>query len=54
MIYVNELTKVFGTFTAVDRLTFQVDDGKIFGLLGPEWSRKDNYAENAHLLNIQS
>lgn len=40
MIYVNELTKVFGTFTAVDRLTFQVDDGKIFGLLGPNGAGK--------------
>lgn len=40
MIYVEGLTKVFGDFTAVGDLTFQVTDGEIFGLLGPNGAGK--------------
>ncbi|MDA3938526.1 MAG: ABC transporter ATP-binding protein [Spirochaetia bacterium] len=32
---VKELTKQFGDFTAVDNLTFDVEDGKFFSILGP-------------------
>jgi len=35
MIEVDNLTKRFGQFTAVDDVTFQVEKGEIFGLLGP-------------------
>ena len=34
VIYTRELTKRFGTFTAVDRITFSVRRGEIFGFLG--------------------
>lgn len=34
------LTKVFGELTAVDHLTFQVEEGEIFGLLGPNGAGK--------------
>jgi ABC-2 type transport system ATP-binding protein len=40
VIYVEGLTKVFGDFTAVGDLTFQVTDGEIFGLLGPNGAGK--------------
>lgn len=40
MIYVEGLTKTFGNLTAVDGLTFQVEDGEIFGLLGPNGAGK--------------
>lgn len=40
MIYVDGLSKMFGDFTAVDGLTFQVNDGEIFGLLGPNGAGK--------------
>ncbi|MBI4813483.1 MAG: ATP-binding cassette domain-containing protein, partial [Methanobacterium sp.] len=30
-----DLTKRFGTMTAVDKVSLQVDQGEIFGLLGP-------------------
>ncbi len=35
-----DLTRRFGTFTAVDHLTLQVMPGEIFGLLGPNGSGK--------------
>ncbi|MGD8464063.1 MAG: ABC transporter ATP-binding protein [Anaerolineae bacterium] len=35
-----ELSKVFGDFTAVDRVSFTVDRGTIFGFLGPNGAGK--------------
>ena len=32
---VHDLTRTFGDFTAVDRVTFDVPEGQIFGFLGP-------------------
>src|ERR1044072_5624197 len=40
MIEVDRLTKRFGTFTAVDHVSFSVGKGSIFGLLGPNGSGK--------------
>jgi ABC-type multidrug transport system ATPase subunit len=40
MIECEGLTKRFGTFTAVDRVTFNVGKGSIFGFLGPNGSGK--------------
>lgn len=34
------LTKVFGELTAVDHLTFSIEEGEIFGLLGPNGAGK--------------
>jgi ABC-2 type transport system ATP-binding protein len=34
MITVENLTKKFGEITAVERLTFQVKEGEVFGFLG--------------------
>jgi ABC-2 type transport system ATP-binding protein len=39
-IEVNDLTKRFGDFTAVDALNFSVEHGEIFGLLGPNGAGK--------------
>ncbi|HCO66962.1 MAG TPA: ABC transporter [Dysgonomonas sp.] len=39
-IDVKELTKRFGSFTAVDRITFDVDQGEIFGFLGANGAGK--------------
>src|SRR5207245_10739450 len=38
MIEVDGLTKRFGTFTAVDHISFSVGKGSIFGFLGPNGS----------------
>lgn len=40
VIEVNELTKVFGNFVAVDHISFMVKKGEIFGLLGPNGAGK--------------
>jgi len=39
-IEVNQITKKFGDFTAVDGITFSVGHGEIFGLLGPNGAGK--------------
>jgi ABC-2 type transport system ATP-binding protein len=40
MINVENLTKKFGEVTAVEGLTFQVEEGEIFGFLGPNGAGK--------------
>ncbi len=40
MIQVENLTKRFGHFTAVDRVSFNIEKGSIFGFLGPNGSGK--------------
>ena len=39
-IQTNRLTKRFGKLTAVDELTLAVDEGEIFGLVGPDGAGK--------------
>ncbi|MGE5325840.1 MAG: ATP-binding cassette domain-containing protein [Deltaproteobacteria bacterium] len=39
-IEVDKLTKCFNSFTAVDGVSFSVDNGEIFGLLGPNGAGK--------------
>ena len=40
MLSVNELTKHYGDFVAVDKVSFSAEKGKIFGLLGPNGAGK--------------
>ncbi|GAB4484600.1 MAG: ABC transporter ATP-binding protein [Anaerolineales bacterium] len=40
VIYVDELTRKFGSFTAVDHVSFEVNPGEIVGYLGPNGSGK--------------
>ena len=40
VIEVHDLTKTFGRFTAVDRISFSIGRGEIFGFLGPNGAGK--------------
>ena len=40
IIELNELTKVYDRYTAVDHLTLTIRRGEIFGLLGPNGAGK--------------
>jgi len=40
VIQITDLTKRYGDFLAVDHLNFQIQDGEIFGFLGPNGSGK--------------
>ncbi len=40
IIQVKNLTKMFGDFTAVDAITFEVKKGEIFGFLGANGAGK--------------
>ena len=40
MIEVKNLTRVYGNHTAVDNISFTVEDGKIYGFLGPNGAGK--------------
>ncbi|UCH65969.1 MAG: ABC transporter ATP-binding protein, partial [Ignavibacterium sp.] len=39
-ITVNNLTKTFGTFTAVDKVSFAIEKGQVFGFLGANGAGK--------------
>jgi ABC-2 type transport system ATP-binding protein len=39
-VIASKLTKKFGTFTAVDKVSFEIKKGEIFGLLGPNGAGK--------------
>lgn len=45
IIEVNELTKRYGNFLAVDGISFTVDAGEIFGILGPNGAGKTTTLE---------
>ncbi len=53
MITVENLTKKFGEVTAVEGLTFQIEEGEVFGFLGPNGAGKTTTRENALLPDIQ-
>lgn len=40
VIVADELTKTFGSFTAVDHISFEVEEGEIFGFLGANGAGK--------------
>lgn len=40
IIMVNQLTKKFNRITAVDHISFEVEEGEVFGLLGPNGAGK--------------
>ena len=47
MIEVKHLTKRFGAITALDDISFQVDSGSIFGLVGSNGAGKSTFLRTA-------
>ena len=47
MIEVNHLTKRFGSVTALDDISFQVESGSIFGLVGSNGAGKSTFLRTA-------
>jgi len=54
IITVTDLTKIFGTFTAVDHISFTVASGEIFGILGPNGAGKTTTLEIMETLQKQT
>ncbi|WP_313563746.1 ATP-binding cassette domain-containing protein, partial [Ruminiclostridium cellobioparum] len=50
MIDVKSLSKFYGSFKALDQLTLHVDQGSVYGLLGPNGSGKTTLIK--HLTGI--
>lgn len=40
MLYINNLTKNYGSFTAVNHLTLHIPEGDLFGFVGPNGAGK--------------
>ena len=40
MIYANDLSKNYGSFRALDKVSFEVEKGEIVGFLGPNGAGK--------------
>ena len=40
VLTIQNLTKTFGNLTAVDNLTFNVEEGEILGMMGPNGAGK--------------
>ena len=49
MIVVENLVKEFQNTTAVDDISFSVEPGKIFGLLGPNGAEKQPQSEQSSI-----
>lgn len=54
IIEVKNLVKKFGDFTAVDGISFEVEEGEIFGILGPNGAGKTTTLEIIETLQQQS
>lgn len=54
MIRVEHVTKLYGTFKAVDNISFEVQQGEVFAFLGPNGSGKTTTMKTIVGLNVPS
>lgn len=48
MLYINDLSKRYGSFTAVNHLSLHIPEGDLFGFVGPNGAGKQlRYALSA-------
>ena len=50
VLEINQLTKRFGSLTAVNNISFSVEKGNVYGLLGPNGSGKSTIFNLAKVL----
>ena len=41
-----EVTKKYGSKTAVNQVSLQLEPGLVYAMLGPKWKRQDHLDEN--------
>lgn len=41
-----EVTKKYGSKTAVNQVSLQLEPGLVYAMLGPQWKRQDHLDEN--------
>ena len=51
IIYARELSKNYGKFTAVDRISFDIQEGECFGFLGPNGAGKTTTVRMIHCVS---
>ena len=47
-IAVEHVTKRFDTVVAVSDLSLHIEQGAVFGLLGPQWRRQNHFSADDH------
>ena len=52
MLHIDNITKTFGTYRALDGASLHVRRGTVFGLLGPNGSGKTNFVELFQFLEL--
>ena len=45
-VELKNINKTYGSYQASRNVNFGIEKGKLIGLLGPEWKRKNNYSSN--------
>ena len=47
-ISVNNISKNYGNITAIDKLSFEIGKGELFGFIGPDGGRENHAFQNTY------